>query len=166
MEQNKKFRLRLNLFDGIVLVLALIVGGVLAFHYLTPEEVTVSVVQTKTATYTIRLRNTVPEIVDQIQPGDQLEDAVKNLDLGTVVSVSATPSPTVVLDESTLTYLEQVHPYYMDVDIVVTCPATVTEDQILLTSSYRIRGDETIYVRGPGYLGSGIVLSIDRGVAE
>ena len=34
MEQNKKtFRLRLNLFDGIVILIALLVGGVLLWHF-------------------------------------------------------------------------------------------------------------------------------------
>ncbi len=166
MEQNTpKFRLRLNLFDTIVLILALVVGGVLLLTSTTSLEV-ISSPEVKTATYTIRLRDTVAEVVDAIEVGDQLEDAVKNLDLGQVVSVTSQPSLQTVLDEENLVYYSQPHPTYLNVDIVVTAPASMTEDEIILSSGYTIRGADVIYVRGPGYLGSGIVMDIDRGIAE
>ncbi len=162
--EHKKFRLRLNLFDTIILILALIVGGALVVISQRDSLSTSTAVTTTyaTATYTIRLQYCAPEIEGAIQPGDQLEDAVKNLDLGTVVSVTYSPTPTYVLNEETLVYEYQENPLYLNADIVVTSPVTLTEDEILLTSSYRIRGGETVYVRGPGYLGSGMILDIER----
>ncbi len=161
MEQNhKKFHLRLNLFDSIILVLALLVGGVALFFLFHKDNLVASTAAT--ATYTIRLQYCAPEIEGEIQPGDQLEDAIKNLDLGTVVSVTYTTTPAYILNEDTLTYECQSNPQYINAEIVVTCPVTLTEDEILLTSGYRIRGDEAVYVRGPGYLGSGIILEVER----
>ena len=40
---------------------------------------------------------------------------------------------------------------------------TYGEEDILVGSGYELRVGEKIYVRGPGYLGSGEVYAIERG---
>ncbi len=161
-QHTPKFRLRLNLFDTIVLVLALVVGAVILLLSMGSDVATTTAVNTTTATYTIRLQNAVLELEDQVQAGDALEDAIRNLALGTVVSATYTPTPIYVLNEETQTYEVVDSPIYINADIVVTSTATTSQDTISLTSGYDILSGQTIYVRGPGYLGSGIIINIDR----
>ena len=41
--------------------------------------------------------------------------------------------------------------------------STYGDEKIVLGSGYEVRVGEKIYVRGPGYLGSGEVYAIERG---
>lgn len=168
MEQNKQpFRLRLNLFDGIILALALLVAAAIVFFSLSSQEVAVVASPTsKEVTFTVRISNATPEVADAFQAGDALEDAVKNLALGTIVSSTSFPTTTLVLDQENTIYVENEYPDYVNIDVEITSYATVSEDEITLDSGYVITAADAIYIRGPGYLGSGMVIDIDRGVLE
>ncbi len=161
-QNPQKFRLRLNLFDTVILILALVIGAVILLFSAGEDVSALPDSNTTTATYTIRLQNAVPQITDQAQVGDALEDAVRNLNLGNVVSATYNPSPLHLFDEETQRFVVVDSPDYVDMDIVVSCPASLVEDAITLSSGYAIRSGQSIYVRGPGYMGSGIILSIDR----
>ncbi len=168
MEQNKQpFRLRLNLFDGIILALALLVAAAAIYFPLSSQEVAVvASPTTKEVTFTARITNATPEAAAAFQAGDVLEDAVKNLELGTVVSSTSFPTTTMVLDQENVIYVENESPDYVNIDVVITGYATVSEDEITLASGYAITAADAIYIRGPGYLGSGMIIDIDRGVLE
>lgn len=160
--QPKKFKIKLNLFDFIVLAFAgLVAAGLIAFLIISHFQDQAKLVE---GTYTIRLQGATPEIVDMIQVGDELENAITNVDIGTVVSFTYRPTLVAVLDEETLTFITQEQPDYIDVDIVVSAPYSLDDDgdEIFLESGYQIRCSEYAYVRGPGYLGSGPVIHIDR----
>ncbi len=161
MSNTPKFRLRLNLFDGIILVLAVVAAAVLVYLARPAQDVTVKP-DTTNITYTIRLQNAVPQLDGLISTDDAIEDAVKNLALGTVVSATAQPATVMVLDEENLTYKPQPNSDLLDVDIVVSSPANISDEAITLTSGYLVRCGDAVYVRGAGYLGSGIILNISR----
>ena len=158
MEQNKR-RIRLNLFDGIVILIALAVAGVLLWMQMKPAASNAATPAAATMQYTIRLQKVLPGTDDLIESGDALVDVVKNFELGTVVSATVMPATDSIIDEDEKAYVTG----YEDIDIVVESTATYGEEKVLVGSGYELRVGEKIYVRGPGYLGSGEVYAIERG---
>lgn len=166
MEENKgRFRLKLNLFDGIVIVAALAVAAVLLYMQMRPAAPAgdASTPVAATTQYTIRLQKTLPGTADLIEAGDALVDVVKNFELGTVVSATAMPATDSIINENAKSYVTAEIPGYEDIDIVVEASVTYGEEKILVGSGYELRVGEKIFVRGPGYLGSGEVYAIERG---
>ena len=165
MEENKGFRLKLNLFDGIVILAALAVGAVLLYMNLKPAAPAgdTSTPAAATTQYTIRLQKTLPGTGDLIESGDALVDVVKNFELGTVVSATVMPATDSIITEEAKADVTAESPGYEDIEIVVESSVTYGEENILVGSGYKLRVGEKIYVRGPGYLGSGEVYAIERG---
>ena len=165
MEENKGFRLKLNLFDGIVILAALAVGAVLLYMNLKPAAPAgdTSTPAAATTHYTIRLQQTLPGTGELIEAGDALVDVVKNFELGTVVSATVMPATDSIINEEAKAYVTAEIPGYEDIEIVVESSVTYGEENILVGSGYKLRVGEKIYVRGPGYLGSGEVYAIERG---
>lgn len=165
MEENKGFRLKLNLFDGIVILLALAVAAVLLYMNLKPAAPAgdTSTPAAATTQYTIRLQKTLPGTGELIEAGDALVDVVKNFELGTVVSATVMPATDSIINEEAKAYVTAEIPGYEDIEIVVESSVTYGEENILVGSGYKLRVGEKIYVRGPGYLGSGEVYAIERG---
>ena len=97
MEQNTpKFHLRLNLFDGIVLLLALAVGGFLLWN--SRSTASVPLASSATVRYTVRFLNWPEENVSRIREGGLLVDNVKKYEIGRVVSYEVEPAITLLLD--------------------------------------------------------------------
>ena len=165
MEENKRFRLKLNLFDGIVILIALAVAAVLLYTQLKPAapSADASTPAASTTQYTIRLQKTLPGTADLIKKGDALVDVVKNYSLGSVVSATAMPATDIIVNEDAKAYVTAEIPGYEDIEIVIEASVTYGEEDILVGSGYELRVGEKIYVRGPGYLGSGEVWAIERG---
>ena len=162
MEQNNaKFRLRLNLFDAIVLVVVLAAGAVVAWFGLQSSGSDASP-SSRTIQYTVLFQQMEPGSSALIEPGDQLVDTVKNYSLGTVVSVRVEPAVVQVLNQETQTYVDAVLEDYEDVYVTVESTCTENEDALLLDGGYDFRVGQTTYVRGPGYMGSGPVTEIVR----
>ena len=156
MEPNKpKFRFRLNLFDSIVLVLALAVGAFLVWSAIKPAAAPVQ--------YTIRFQKMIQGVSERIKPGDQLVDTVKNYELGTVVSVETVPAQALIQDHEDKAFVLAGIEGYEDALVTVEAPYTEGEDSLLLGGGFKLRVGVTAYVRGSGYMGSGPVVSIERG---
>lgn len=167
MEQsNSKFRLRLNLFDAVILVLVLAVGAVLVWFSLRASGTEESAPTSRSVQYTILIPRMVEGDSALIRPGDALEDTVENYALGTVVSVTAQPALAQVLDEESGSYVQTAVAGYEDVYITVTSTCTESEDALLLGGGYDFRVGQSVGVRGPGYMGSGRVTEIVREVSE
>ena len=163
MEQNKKaFRLHLNLFDAVIILAALVVGAVVLWTQLKPADSPAAPAAEKIQ-YTIVVKKTVPGTGGQVEVGDSVVDAVKNFDLGKVVSSETLPSQDLALDTENATYVLTDVPNKEDVYITMESSAVIGDEMITLGSGYVVRVGEPIYVRGPGYLGSGTVYAIERG---
>ena len=170
MEENKRFRLKLNLFDGIVIVVALAVAAVMLYMQMKPAASSgdTSTPAASTTQYTIRLQKTLPGTAALIEEGDALADVVSGVDIiDTATSCfsggTAQPATDSIIDENAKAYVTAEIPGYEDIDIVVKASVTYGEEDILVGSGYELRVGEKIYVRGPGYLGSGEVYAIERG---
>lgn len=163
MEQNKKaFRLHLNLFDAVVILAALAVGAFLLWTQLKPADAA-SVPESEKIQYTIVLRKAVPGTGGQVEAGDAVVDAVKNFDLGVVVASETVPAQDFAVDTEGEAYVLADVPNKEDIYITVESSAVISEEAVTLGSGYTVRVGEDIYVRGPGYLGSGKVYAIERG---
>ena len=161
---DKKRRFRLNLFDGIVILVALAIGGVMLWMQMKPAASADSgAPAAATMHYTIRLQKTISGTGALVESGDALVDVVKNMALGNVVSSTVMPATDSIIDEDAKAYVTAEIPGYEDVEIVVESTATYGEEKIVLGSGYEFRVGEKIYVRGPGYLGSGEVYAIEWG---
>lgn len=164
MEQNApKFRLRLNLFDAILLLVVLAAGAVFAWFSLQNNQSDTQNLSTQTVQYTVVFQKMPQGTSEMIQAGDQLEDTVKNYSIGTVVSVETKPAVTQVLNEEERRYVNAELEGYEDVYVTVESSCTDSGEKLLMGSGYECRVGQIAYVRGPGYMGSGPVVAIERG---
>jgi hypothetical protein len=162
MENNKKKGIRsiFNLFDIVVIVLAIVLALVLYVSKSGGTEQVVADVQT--IRYTIELTGMVNDSADLISAGDELVDKVKKYNIGTVESVEV--STTVVQANNMIdgTVITSEVPSQETARIVLTAEATSTDTQITVDGGYVIRVGLPVNVKGPGYWGTGYILSIDR----
>ena len=159
---NEKFRLRLNLFDGIVLVLAVVVAGLLVWNHLKPETPAEDP-NTTTLEYVVRFQRWPDSTVDMVHEGDKLVDNVKNFSLGTVKSVEVVPATGEVFNEADKCFDRAEVPGYSDLLVtVVSDAASIGTDMIKLDGGVQLRVGMSLYIRGQGYMASGPVLSIQR----
>ena len=165
MEQNNsKFRLRLNLFDGIVLVLALAVGAFLLWRAVKPAAsgVTASPAASSTVRYTIRFQRWIPGTSELIQPEDHIADNIKNYEVGQVVSAQAVPALVQVPDEESRRWVWTELEGFEDVLVTVEAPCTVSERAFTVGGGYEVRVGSSCFLRGEGYMGSGPIVSVEE----
>lgn len=163
MEGNTpSFRLRLNLFDAMILILALIAGGVLAWLALRPAAQEADPAVTSTVRYTVRFQRWSEGSGALIEAGDKLTDNIKNYAMGTVVSWEAEPAVTQVLNQETRQYENAVIEGYEDILVTVESPCTESDAGFLLDGGYELRVGVTTYIKGEGYMASGPVVAVER----
>ena len=148
MKEHNQFRLRLNLFDGIVLVLALAAAVFLMWRFTRPAAVC--------------FQRWPAGSAQAIHQGDQLADNIKNYDVGTVVSAQAVPCQSLILDQVNGEYVLADVDGYEDVLVTVESPCTVTDEAVTLGGGYALRVGATMYLRGEGYMASGPVIAMER----
>ena len=162
MEQ-KRFRLKLNLFDGIVLILAVAVGAFLLWRTLKPQvPVQSDPTVTSTVRYTVRFQRWAPGTSGVIEAEDQLADNIKNYEIGRVVSAQAVPAKMQVLDLQSRRYIWAEAEGFEDVLVTVEAPCVVSDEAITVGGGYELRVGEIAYVRGEGYMGSGPIVAIEE----
>ena len=163
---DQKFRFKLNLFDGIVLVLALCVGAFLGYTYLKPAPAPTEeagVVTTSTVRYTVKFQKMMEGTETMVEPGDQLVDNIKNYKLGTVVSTEVVPCTTRVEDHVNKQVVRAEVPGHVDLLVTVESDrATLGADAVVLDGGYKLRVNSTAYIKGEGYMASGPVMFIER----
>ena len=164
MEQNtQKFRLKLNLFDGIVLVLAVAVAAFLLWRAMKPAvQVPMDPSVTSTVRYTVRFQRWTPGTSALIQAGDRIADNIKNYEIGQVVSAEAEPARIQVLDTQNRRYVWAEMDGLEDVLVTIEAPCTVSDAAITVGGGYELRVGSTGYFRGEGYMGSDPIVAIEE----
>ena len=161
-QQTPKFRLRLNFFDSIVLLLALLAGAFLLWRAVAPHQAeNVAIPQTQQVRYTIRLTRALPILEELVQPGQSITDSARNNALGTVVEVQCEPGTYFTLSEREHAWINAPVPDRINVNMTVEASATGDDSQLLINGSYALWVGDNIYVRGPGYIGIGDVIAIE-----
>ena len=158
MKEHNQFRLRLNLFDGIVLVLALAAAVFLMWRFTRPAAASGDGVSSASVQYTVCFQRWPAGSAQ----GDQLADNIKNYDVGTVVSAQAVPCQSLILDQVNGEYVLADVDGYEDVLVTVESPCTVTDEAVTLGGGYALRVGATMYLRGEGYMASGPVIAMER----
>ena len=160
-QKPEKFRLRLNLFDSIVIILALAVGALLLWNALKPDTAPEQV-ETSTVRYTLCFQRWIEGTSSVIKEGARLTDSVRNYELGNVVSTQAIPATEQLTDVTTKSYVQAVLEGYEDVLVTVEAPCVKTEESITLGGGYALRVGATAFIQGDGFLASGFVYAIER----
>ena len=162
MEQ-KRFRLKLNLFDGIVLLLAVAVAAFLLWRMMRPEvPVQADPSVTSTVRYTVRFQRWAPGTSGVIEAGDQIVDNIKNFEVGEVVSAEAVPSVSQVLDIQNRRFVRAEAEGFEDVLVTIQAPCVVTDQAITVGGGYEVRVGATAFLKGEGYMGSGPIVAIEE----
>lgn len=159
MAKESKFRLKdlFNLFDIVVLAIAVLLGVVLVlFSRGAGKEAT-------TVIYTVEFTNMQNGSASLIQPGDSLVDRVKKFDLGKVISVEVGPTYTQIEDLLEGGSHEAVSQTLQTATVVLEAPATETEQDFLVSGGFLIKIGTSVSAKGPGYSCYGTVLTIEKG---
>ena len=159
MAKETKFRLKdlFNLFDIVVLAVAVLLAAVLIFISRgTGKEAT-------TVVYTVEFTNMQNESASLIQPGDSLVDRVKKFDLGKVLSVEVGPTYTQRNDQMEGGTREVPSQTLQTATVVIEAPATETEQDFLVSGGFLIKIGTSVSAKGPGYSCYGTVLKIEKG---
>lgn len=164
-DKNTKFRLRLNLFDAVVILAALAVAVLLLWMRMRPAVTTsdTAIPAASRVQYTILLKKTIAGTGELVKSGDVLVDTIKNYELGCVTGVEVKQAQRSIINEETCTFVMAEIPGYEDIYIQMESTATYSDQAVLVGGGYEVRVGEPVYVRGPGYLGSGEVYAIERG---
>lgn len=162
MEKKSTFRLRLNLFDGIVLILALAAAAFLLWRMAKPAPAEGPVSSASTVRYTVRFQRWIEGSDHMVNPGDQLVDNIKNNELGQVVSKEVLPAVSQQLDNQGRRYVLATADGFEDVLVTVEAPCVRNDDGFVLGSNFALRVGAMAYIRGEGYMASGPIISIER----
>ena len=164
MEDNptkRKIKWRLNLFDVIFIICALIVAVLILNYAGRSDGGIVSSGSSEPIVYTIELQGMSGDAAYMINPDDSLVDKIEKRPIGTVVSVEITPS---MISQKNLLTGERIiteQPNKMDAVIVVAADASVTESQISI-GGFVVRVGLWVSINGPLYNGNGYIIDIER----
>lgn len=156
----KGMSFKLNLFDALIIFLALLVGGVALWSMLLTS--TQGTARTTTVRYTVVMRELMPGTDDYVVEGSQIYDAVKNYNMGTVLSSYTEKAEKQVLNHETRQYETAELEGYIDIYVEVEADITETDAGIMADGGFGLRVGELIYMRGAGYMSTGHITQIDR----
>lgn len=171
MSEKKRIKWKLNLFDiGLMAVVLVIVAGVLVWRFAGGNQTTVdpnsgvSVPKgTQTVRYVVELEQLHLQTAQRIAQGDQLYERTKKELMGTVETVEVVPCRILSKNQENGTFLYAEVPERYNVTIELTAQGTQQDKGIMLTSGLELRAGTSVRVLGPGYYGTGYVLSVERG---
>ncbi len=164
MEQKaNKRKWSLNLFDLIVIVLAVLIGAFLLYRSMShgPDTDT-SASGTVTVRYTVQLTRVLESVSGDIQMGDVFVDGVKKYTMGTVQSVTVGPYVQITSDYDNETYRVAQIPDYNNLMVELETKCDESSTQLLADGGFLVRAGEIVAIKGPGYAATGTIVSIDR----
>ena len=171
MDEKKRIKWKLNLFDISLLVIVLAIGGALvAWKMIDSRQTTVdpntgvSVPKgMQMLTYKVELEQVYEQVTECIAVGDEVYGRIKKERMGTIQSVEVKPATTLTRNELEGTYQFAEVPERYNVILEITTQATENEDSFVLESGMELRAGDSAHVIGPGYYGVGYVMSVERG---
>ena len=151
-----------NLFDIVFIVIVLAAAWFIIGIFRPSGSSEASSSTTQTVTYTVEFSDMYYEGAYRIAPGDVLIDNVENRLLGTVVSVELVPSTKLERNAMTGERIITEYPGRLTAITTIAAEATVTEDQITLTSGFIIRVGTRVSANGPLYYAVGFIVNMER----
>lgn len=155
-----KFRLRLNLFDTLVLVLAVLAVGLLLWWAVRSPSGD-GAASSATVRYTVCFQRWEAGSAAIIHPDDSIADNIKNYEMGHVVSVQAVPARTLTVDQEGRSFVRAELEGFEDVLVTVESDCTVSDGAVIVGGGYEVRVGSMGSYRGEGYMGSGPITAIE-----
>lgn len=164
-KENKKGRSIINLFDIVLIVIALVLGAALflSSRGSAGEQDTPSLSGNRTPVrYSIELSSVEQNVVDLFKEGDPLVDREKKYNIGTIESVEVSPGRRLVNDyeNNRQIYVEEPGRYLLTVTVITE--GVIDERNITLDGGYILRIGKTVYGKLPGGVFQGTVVAIER----
>lgn len=153
MAETKKKR-RFNVVDALIILIILVIlagGGLFLWTRRTS-----SAENTFDVEYVVEFRTVRDELTTGFAEGVKLVDSVKKYQLGEVIAVNITPAKFTGTDlvSGDLVYTD--YPEHSNVALTVRATASLGSDGMyIIDGGYRISVGTTMYVRSPGYVGTG-----------
>lgn len=158
MNNVKKKKFRINIFDVVIVVIVLALAvGLYAFTHRGKVAQ-----QTKKITYLVELRNLPEGFTNLISEGDKLTDNVKNYYMGKVLKVETVPYVTFSNDIPNVQVKEVAVEGRENAIITVEADVIESDMDFKLSSGFTVKGGLEANVKGRGYAGSGYILEIER----
>lgn len=171
MSEKKRIKWKLNLFDiGLLVVVLVAAVGLIAWKFVSSNQTQVDpnsgiIVPkgTYTVHYVVELEQLHKQTADMIAVGDELYERTKKELMGTVQTVEVSTTRTLTKNEleGTFQFVEMPERYNVVMDI--TAQAVDNDNGIVLESGLEVRAGTSVRVFGPGYYGTGYILSVERG---
>lgn len=157
MAKENKFRLRdlFNLFDIVVLLIAVLMGVILVLFSRGTKSADITV------RYTVEFTEMQNGTANLIKVGDKLVDRVKQLDLGEVISVEVEDTVHQVQDFEQGGIRETRSATRQTAIAVIEAPAAETERDFLVSGGFLIKIGIGVSAKGPGYAAYGNILAIE-----
>ena len=171
MSEKKRIKWKLNLFDiGLMAVVLVVAVGLLAWKYVDANRTTVDpnsgetvAPGVQTVRYVVALEQVHPNVAQMVAQGDVLYERTKKELMGTVEKAEVGPALVLSKNQEKGTFLYAEVPDRKNVTVELTTQGTYQERSIVLSSGLEIRAGMSVRVFGPGYYGTGFVLSVERG---
>ncbi len=156
-------KLKINVVDIIIILLALaIVVGVFVWRKNAAKN-SVPTAGSGTVTYTIEVNYMVGDTAYLIHEGDEIVDNVKKYSIGTVTDVKVTDMLVSGRNLETGDFINTAADGYRRAEVTLTSPCTVTDANIVVGGGYNVKVGSEAFITGPGYMGSGYVIAVERG---
>ncbi len=155
-EQVKKTPLRLNFFDILLIVLAVViiaVGAALVI-YSTAQSTDETRIQ-----YTVLVKELPQEIVIKAQPGESVVDTVKLGTIGEVVSYEILPATYDELNHETNALVHGTYDDLISVSFTFAADAEIS-DHAYMVGNMRVAVGAQIFFRTPSFTGFGFVTDV------
>ncbi|MDR2421667.1 MAG: DUF4330 domain-containing protein [Oscillospiraceae bacterium] len=159
--QKRKFKLRFNFFDAVIIIAALGAGFLLLRLTGAGGGAAPGTGRSVTVKYTLELHDLPEGTAALIQPGDSLSEVVEKRYIGTVVSVESFPYAPTSKDGFTGDYILAEMPGREIAVITVSLDAVDTGSEIN-AGGFTPRGGMSLSVTGRGYAGQGNITDMER----
>ena len=93
-------------------------------------------------------------------------DTVKKYKMGIVEDVKISPAQELVKDYETGRIILSDIPEKYTAVVKMTAEGTETDSALTVAGGYEVRAGISVTARGPGYYGSGMILSVERGAEQ
>ena len=159
---NRRIKVKLNVFDIVIICLA--IAAVAVFYFVFSGATAAGVTsQQSSVRYTVQLDNAPDGTADMIDIGDALQDNVKKFSIGSVTGVEFSQATTLTEDHENGGFVDSPVPGHESIRISIEAPAVETDRSITVGGGFVVRVGAPVSVSGPGYAGGGYIIEIERG---
>lgn len=157
---TKKKKIKLNLFDGIVILLILVIA--VGAYFVLQRSNGENMNTTETTIFTIELTKVPDTLINSVAVGDTFKDNSSEKIYGTVVSYESVPYTALKTDQSTDMFYDKEEPGYVTLRITLETNSVTSDDQIKTSNGLTISTGGSVDVSNGKIYGTGYIIGIER----